>query len=77
MPASASAQEGSVALLKASPTWVQLTRSDERAIGMRCGVPSPSLSGSEVPYAYQYPSLARISDGSANVSANVRDTGLV
>src|SRR3954468_21632401 len=75
IPAPGAAHFGSVASLKASPACLHDTRSRERAIGMRCGVPSPSRSGSDVPYAYHQPSLPRITDGSANVSAKVRLTG--
>src|SRR3954452_3819419 len=76
MLALGAAHFGSVAVVKASPVCVHETKSRERATGMRCGVPSPSRNGSDVPYAYHQPSLPRITDGSANVSANVRLTGL-
>src|SRR5215213_156325 len=76
MLAFGAAHFGRVAVVKASPVCVQDTRSLERATGIRCGVPSPSRSGSDVPYAYHQPSLPRITEGSANVSAKVRLTGL-
>jgi hypothetical protein len=47
--ASGVAQDGLVDSVNASPTWVQLTRSAERAVGMMCLVPSLSRSGSVVP----------------------------
>src|SRR5919107_2371765 len=75
-PAPVSAHRGRLAEPKASPVKVQLTRSRERAVGMRCGVPSPSRSGSLVPYAYHHPSLPRTTEGSANVSAKPLLTGL-
>src|SRR5215213_1690667 len=76
MLAFGAAHFGRVPVVKPSPVCVQDTRSLERATGIRCGVPSPSRSGSDVPYAYHQPSLPRITEGSANVSAKVRLTGL-
>src|SRR3954452_17261459 len=62
----------------ASPTYVQLTRSSDRRIGIRwklkpVALRSSSLSGSVVQYAYQYGSpivRPRITEGSAQLSTS-------
>jgi hypothetical protein len=48
MPAVGSAHDGRFDALNASPTYVQLTRSVERAIGIVWWTRSPSRSGSDV-----------------------------
>src|SRR3954471_10175510 len=75
----ASAQAGTVSSVNASPTYCHVTRSVERDIGTRWREPagSPSRSGSVVPYAYHQPSLPRMTEGSANVSAKPALTGFV
>ncbi len=75
-PAVGVAQDGRVAGVKTSPTYVQSNRSRERRIGISRGSVCPANSGSLVPYAYQKPSRPRITAGSANVSAAPADTGL-
>src|SRR5690348_7600076 len=68
-----SAHDGLVGI--ASATKSQSTRFVERAMGRTCAVPSPSRSGSEVPNAYHVPSLPRMTEGSAKVSAKSAETG--
>ncbi len=60
-----------------SPAYSQVTRSVERRIGRMRSPGSPWLlnTGFWVPYAYQAPSLPRITAGSGKVSVTPAVTG--